>query len=200
MTIATRAGSINARTVILTVSTAVIVGGLIKLPAELDEWRHAAANLPLGRNEKLFLEIVGDNPFEPETHVIGDPRNPRTGSYYIRPFGRPVIEGFFGGEGAEVLAEHGPAAGFAYAIEELAALFGSNVRRRLWPLAVSNWSRMDKRRWRLQLCPSGKVRSPGHLGSPIRRPAVLRRRGKRTATTSQPLTGLIRAGCGRPMR
>ena len=85
----------------------------------------------------------GDNPFEPETHVIGDPRNPRTGSYYIRPFGRPVIEGFFGGEGAEVLAEHGPAAGFAYAIDELAALFGSDVRRSLRPLAVSNWSRMD---------------------------------------------------------
>lgn len=143
VSIATRAGRITARTVILTVSTAVIVGGAIGLPPELDEWRHAAANLPLGRNEKLFLEIVGASPFEPETHIIGDPRNPRTGSYYIRPFGRPVIEGFFGGEGAGVLAEHGPAAGFAYAIEELAALFGSDIRRRLRPLAVSNWSRMD---------------------------------------------------------
>ncbi len=143
VTIATRAGSINARTAILTVSTAVLTGGLIRLPAELDEWRHAAASLPLGHNEKLFLEIVGDSRFEPETHVIGDPRNPRTGSYYIRPFGRPVIEGFFGGEGAKVLAEHGPAAGLAYAIDELAALFGSDVRCRLRPLAVSNWSQMD---------------------------------------------------------
>jgi monoamine oxidase len=144
VSIATRAGSINARAAILTVSTAVIVGGTIRLPPELDEWRHAAAGLPLGRNEKLFLEIVGDNPFEPETHVIGDPRNSRTGSYYIQPFGRPVIEGFFGGEGADVLAEHRPAAGFAYAIDELAALFGSDVRRSLRPLTVSNWSRMDR--------------------------------------------------------
>jgi monoamine oxidase len=143
VSIATRAGGINARTVILTVSTAVIVGGAIGLPSELDEWRHAAAGLPLGRNEKLFLDIVGDNAFELETHVIGDPRNPCTGSYYIRPFGRPVIEGFFGGEGAEVLAEHGPAAGFVYAIDELAALFGSDVRRSLRPLAITNWSRMD---------------------------------------------------------
>ncbi|MGF9763400.1 FAD-dependent oxidoreductase [Microvirga sp. 0TCS3.31] len=143
VSIATRAGRINARTAILTVSTAVLTGGFIRLPAELGEWRHAAASLPLGRNEKLFLEIVGDSPFEPETHVIGDPRSPRTGSYYIRPFGRAVIEGFFGGEGAEVLAEHGPAAGFAYAIDELAALFGSDVRRSLRPLAVSKWSRMD---------------------------------------------------------
>jgi monoamine oxidase len=143
VSIATRAGRITARAAILTVSAAVVVGGTIRLPPELDEWRHAAAGLPLGRNEKLFLEIVGDNPFEPETHVIGDPRNARTGSYYIRPFGRAVIEGFFGGQGAEVLAEHGPAAAFAYAIEELVALFGSDVRRSLRPLAVSNWSRMD---------------------------------------------------------
>ena len=143
VSIATRAGSINARTAILTVSTAVLTGGLIRLPAELDDWRHAATSLPLGRNEKLFLEIVGDNLFESETHVIGDPRDPRTGSYYIRPFGCAVIEGFFGGAGAEMLAEHGPAAGFAYAIDELAALFGSDVRSSLRPLAVSNWSRMD---------------------------------------------------------
>ncbi len=143
VSIATGAGNINARTAVLTVSTAVLTQGRIKLPAELDEWRHAAASLPLGRNEKLFLEIVGDNPFEPETHVIGDPRNPRTGSYYIRPFGRPVVEGFFGGEGAEGLAEQGSAAGFTYAVDELAALFGSDLRRRLRPLAVSNWSRMD---------------------------------------------------------
>jgi monoamine oxidase len=143
VSIATRAGRINAQAAILTISTAVIVDGTIGLPSELDEWRHAAACLPLGRNEKLFLEIVGDNPFKPETNVIGDPRNLRTGSYYIRPFGRAVVEGFFGGEGTEVLAEHGPAAGFAYAIDELAALFGSDVRRRLRSLAVSNWSRMD---------------------------------------------------------
>jgi monoamine oxidase len=143
VSIATRAGRITARAAILTISTAVIVGGTIRLPPELDEWRHAAAGLPLGRNEKMFLEIVGDNPFEPETHVIGDPRSPRTGSYYIRPFGRPLIEGFFGGEGADVLAEHGPAAGFAYGINELAALFGSDVRRSLRPQTVSNWSRMD---------------------------------------------------------
>ena len=78
----------------------MLVAGTIRLPAALDDWCHAAANLPLGRDEKLFLEVVGSSPFQPETHVIGDPRDPRTGTYYIRPLGRPVIESFFGGEGA----------------------------------------------------------------------------------------------------
>jgi monoamine oxidase len=143
VTIATRSGTFTARSAIITVSTDVLVGGAIKLPAALDDWRHAAAGLPLGRVEKLFLEIVGDSPFEPETHVLGDSRDARTGSYYIRPFGRPVIEGFFGGDGARMLTESGPIAGFAYAIDQLAALFGSDVRRMLRPLAASNWSRME---------------------------------------------------------
>jgi monoamine oxidase len=143
VSIVTQGGTITTRSAILTVSTAVLTGGTIRLPTELDEWCHAAASLPLGSNEKLFLEIVGNSPFEPETHVIGDPRNPHTGSYYIRPFGRPLIEGFYGGEGARVLEEGGPAAGFAYAIDQLAALFGSAVRRQLRPLVVPNWTRMD---------------------------------------------------------
>jgi monoamine oxidase len=49
--------------VILTVSTAVVAGGTIMLQDEPDPWRHAAARLPLGRNEKLFPEITGDSPF-----------------------------------------------------------------------------------------------------------------------------------------
>ena len=36
----------------------------------------------------------------------------------------------------------GPAAGFAHAIDQLAGLFGSSVRRNLHPLVASNWGRM----------------------------------------------------------
>ena len=100
-------------------------------------------NLPLGRDEKLFLEVVGSSVFEPETHVIGDPRDPRTGTYYIRPFGRPVIESFFGGEGALGLEEQGPwralhtpsTSSRRCSARMSGACFG--------PLAASNWSRME---------------------------------------------------------
>lgn len=140
----TPAGDLYARAAILTVSTAVLTGDAIKFPPELDAWRDAAAQLPLGRNEKIFLEILGGNPFAPETHVLGDPHNPRTGSYYIRPFGRPIIECFLGGEGALTLEEIGPAAGFAQATDQLAALFGSDVRRALRPLVASCWGRTSR--------------------------------------------------------
>ena len=142
VTVGTRAGDLHARAAILTVSTRVLAGDTIRLPAELDPWREAAKALPLGCNDKLFLEIVGDAPFADESHVIGDPHDARTGSYYIRPFGWPVIECFLGGETVRVLVEGGTAAAFAFAIDQLSELFGSNVREKLRPLAASNWSRM----------------------------------------------------------
>ena len=66
VSVATPVGTIRARAAILTVSTAVLAGDMIKLPAALAEWREAAALLPLGRNEKLFLQIPDDNAFAPE--------------------------------------------------------------------------------------------------------------------------------------
>jgi monoamine oxidase len=142
VTLATRAGSVRARAAILTVSTAVLAQDAIRLPAALEPWREAARVLPLGRNEKLFLEISGESAFAPETHVLGDPRDARTGSYYIRPFGRPVIECFVGGDGGRLVEENGPAAGFSFAIDQIAALFGSAIRKQLRPLVASGWSRM----------------------------------------------------------
>lgn len=137
----TTAGSVRARAVIVTASTNVLAGGSIRWPSSLDPWRDAASRLPLGYNEKLFLEIVGSSPFEDETHIIGDPHDATTGSYYIRPFGRPVIECFLGGAGARVVAEQGSKAAFARATDQLVALFGNDVLHKIRPLLASEWTR-----------------------------------------------------------
>ena len=148
MVLATPVGAVRARAAILTVSTAVLADGAIKLPRKLDPWRHAAARLPLGRNEKLFLEIAGDGSFAPETRVLGDPHDRRTGVYYIRPFGWPVIECFLGDEGARMVEEMGPTAGFAHATDQLAALFGSTVTKRHSELSLERLNLPRQRRLR----------------------------------------------------
>jgi monoamine oxidase len=135
----TRAGVVIARAAIITVSTAALVSGAIRLPSSLDDRLHAAACLPLGLANKLFLAIEGPSPFEPEAHVIGNPHSAETGSYYIRPFGRPVIECFYGGPGARALEAAGLDAAFAFAKDELAALFGTDIRGRLCALAGYAW-------------------------------------------------------------
>ena len=136
----TAAGDIRPRAVILSVPTDILARGAIALPSSLDPWREAASFLPLGRDEKLFLQITGDSPFAPESHVIGDPRDPATGSYNIRPFGRNVIGCFLGGAGARRAEVEGERAAFARAIDQLAALFGNDVRGCLTPLLASDWA------------------------------------------------------------
>ncbi|MBI1691402.1 FAD-dependent oxidoreductase [Methylorubrum rhodesianum] len=140
--VTTRAGTVRAGAAILTVSTAVLAGDAIRLPSGTEPWREAAAALPLGRNEKVFLEIGRDTAFEPDTHAYGNLHDPRSAAYSIRPNGWPVIEAFLGGDGARIVEEDGPAAGFAHVSAELAGLFGSDVASAIRPLAATSWSRM----------------------------------------------------------
>jgi monoamine oxidase len=140
--VSTRSGTVRAKAAILTVSTAVLATEAIRLPAGTEPWREAAAALPLGRNEKVFLEIGRDAAFEPDSHAYGNLRDARSAAYSIRPNGWPVIEAFLGGDGARILEEEGPAAGFAFVSAELVALYGSEVASAIRPLAVTSWSRM----------------------------------------------------------
>lgn len=136
-------GDLRAQTAILTVSTNVLVSDAITFPSDLDPWRSAASDLPLGHDEKLFLQSR-DPSFVSETHVLGDPSSALACDFYIRPFGWPVIECYLGGDSAHVISEHGHLAGFALAIDQLATLFGSDIRSTLKPLVASNWARTDR--------------------------------------------------------
>lgn len=140
--VTTRAGIVRAGAAIITVSTAVLASDAIRLPSGVDPWREAAAALPLGRNEKLFLEIGRDAAFEPDSHAYGNLHDSRAAAYSIRPNGWPVIEAFLGCDGARIVEEEGPAAGFAFVSAELASLFGSEVTSAIRPLAATSWSRM----------------------------------------------------------
>jgi len=62
------------------------------------------------------------------------------GTYHLRPFGQPCIEGFFGGRFARSLEDAGEGALAAASIDEIAAILGSDFRRKLKPLAESRWA------------------------------------------------------------
>ena len=139
----TPAGAIRARTAIVTVSTHVLASGAIRFTPAIDDKLHAAACLPLGFANKLWMAIADPALFEAETHVMGNPHRAETGSYYLRPFGRPAVECFFGGAGAADLEQAGLDAAFAFAREELTALFGSAIDRSLKALHVTTWGALD---------------------------------------------------------
>jgi monoamine oxidase len=134
----TDAGVIEAERVIVTVPTSTL--RKIRFDPPVDGLLEAAEQLPLGVADKLFLALDDAEDFPRGAHLLGNPRSAKTGSYFLRPLGMPVVEGYFGGDGARALEELDDRGAAAIAIEELSALLGSGIRQRLVPIVVSRWA------------------------------------------------------------
>ncbi len=137
----TDAGTITAAAVIVTVSTNVLASGALRFDPPLDDKAQAATHLPLGPANKLFLRLDEPGEFPPDCHLIGDPHLANGGSYYLRPFGCPVVECFFGGTGAAELEAQGNAATADFALEQLCGLLGSSFGRRAHLITGSAWGK-----------------------------------------------------------
>ena len=133
-------GTLSARAAILCVPTPVLACGALRLLPELPGKLAAAADLPLGLADKVFLKLDEPEAFPAETMVNGAADRTGTGGYHLRPFGRPVIEAFFGGAHARSLEEAGPGAMAAFAVEELAAIYGAGLKARVSVLAQTAWA------------------------------------------------------------
>jgi monoamine oxidase len=134
-------GVLSARAVIVTVPTALIASDAIRFTPDLPDKVEAAAGLPLGLADKVMLALDRPETIEAETRLFGATDRTGIGAYHLRPFGRPLIEGFFGGRLARELEQDGEGALARFAIDELAAQLGNDVRRRLKPLSATAWSR-----------------------------------------------------------
>jgi monoamine oxidase len=138
--IETSQGTLSAAKVIVTAPTNLIAEESIRfdpaLPAKVD----AARGLPLGLADKVMLALDRPEALPADGNLRGATMRTAMGSYHLRPFGQPCIEGFFGGRFAQQLEDAGKGALGAQAIEEIAALLGSHFRTRLKPLAESRWA------------------------------------------------------------
>jgi monoamine oxidase len=138
--IETSQGVLTTDKVIVTVSTNLIANEAIRfhpaLPAKVD----AAIGLPLGLADKVMLALDEREALPKDGNLRGATMRTAMGSYHLRPFGQPCIEGYFGGSFAWELEDAGPGAFAAQSIDEIAALLGNDFRRKLKPLAESRWS------------------------------------------------------------
>ncbi len=136
----TSRGALEARAVIVALPTNVIAQGRVRFSPDLPAKRAACAGLPLGYANKLFLAVDGAEDLPENGRLFGATDRRDVGAFHFRPFGRPVIEGYFGGALARDL-EQGGLEGFAdFAIGELVRALGSAWRRRLKPLCASAWA------------------------------------------------------------
>jgi monoamine oxidase len=137
--IETNDGAIDAGHVVVTLPTDIIATTPdLFLPA-LPEKVEAAMGLPLGLADKLYLSLEGADEFHEESRAFGHSDRVATAAYHFRPFGRAEIEAYFGGKLAADLEDGGSEALFDFAAGELVALYGSDFRKRIAPLASHRW-------------------------------------------------------------
>lgn len=136
----TSRGTIEAKAVIVTVPTNLIADEAIRFSPALPGKVDAARGLPLGVDDKVTLALDGAEVFPVEGNLRGATMRTEMGTYHIRPFGQPCIDGFFGGRFARELEDAGDGAFAAQSIDEIAAFLGNDVRRKLRPLRESRWA------------------------------------------------------------
>jgi monoamine oxidase len=136
----TSRGTIFAHVVIVAVPTPAIADGRLAFSPGLPETMEAAAGLPLGLADKVFLLLDEPEALPKDGHLTGRTDRTETGSYHLRPFGRPYIEVFLGGRMAQTLEAEGPGAMTTFALEELTGLMGADFRRKLTPAGETAWA------------------------------------------------------------
>src|SRR5262249_745641 len=130
-------GDIRARAAVIAVPTTMIACEQPRFIPALPDKIAAAQGLPLGLDDKFFLHVDEAESLPVETRLFGTPDKNGVGSYHLRPFGRPVIECYFGGKLARQLEHEGPDAFARFAIDQIAEHLGSDMRRRLKPIIGS---------------------------------------------------------------
>jgi monoamine oxidase len=138
--IETSQGTLTAGKVIVTMPTNLIADEAIRFHPALPEKVDAARGLPLGLADKVMLALDEADALPKDGSLRGATMRTAMGSFHLRPFGQPCIEGYFGGSFAKKLEDAGDGALAAEAIDEIVALLGSDFRRKLKPLAQSGWA------------------------------------------------------------
>jgi monoamine oxidase len=166
----TKRGRLRAQRAIVSVPTSIVAAEALAfnpvLPSKLD----AAHGLPLGLANKLFFSFTGrmdDLDEAGDIFLVGSTTRLETMSYQARPFGRPILQCFFGGEFAAGLEHEGFAAMAAFATDELAALRGSSIRKELTPLAASFWRADEFARGSYSYARPGRADDRAVLAAPI---------------------------------
>ena len=135
----TAGGAIRTDSVIVAVPSGLLAEGRLLFTPPLPEKMEAAAGLPLGLADKLFLSLTEAEEFDKESRLFGRTNRSDTGVYHFRPFGRPQIEAYFGGRLAAELEAGGEPAFADFAIGELVGLLGSDFAQRVKPLHLHRW-------------------------------------------------------------
>jgi monoamine oxidase len=165
--IETPRGTLSAHKVVITVPTNLIGDEAIRFHPALPAKVEAARGAPLGVDDKVILALDDPEALPKDGNLRGATMGAAMASFHLRPFGRPCIEGFFGGTYARELEAAGDGAFAAESIDQIVALLGSDFRRKLKPLAESRWGRDPFARGAYSHALPGHASARASLATPV---------------------------------
>ncbi len=141
LTLTTPQGTVEARTAIVTASTAVLAGGAIRFDPALPDWKQAAIEaMPVGAANKVGFALRRDVFGEPEGRFsIFSSDTADAMHFHVRPCGDPVVGAYVGGRVCDALEKDGPAAMTALALERLKAIFGADIEKEIAGSVATGW-------------------------------------------------------------
>lgn len=164
--IETAKGLISCDKAIVTLPTNVIAENEALFSPALPAKIEAAAALPLGLADKLYLALENADEFARDTRLFGR-TDQMTGSYTLHAFGRPQIECYYGASLAADLERGGEEAFFACAREDLVRHLGSDFAKRIRLLAVHRWGADPFARGSYSFALPGKAECRQVLAAPV---------------------------------
>jgi monoamine oxidase len=160
-------GTLTAAHAIVTLPSSVIAQNEDLFAPALPDKTGAARGLPLGLADKLFIALDRADEFAADSRLYGATDVTETATYHMRPFGRPVIEAYFGGRNAWALEKDGDRAFFDFAVRQLTGLLGNDFAKRLKPLGMHLWGADPLARGAYSYAPPGHVGDRAKLAAPV---------------------------------
>jgi monoamine oxidase len=165
--IETAKGAIAAAQAIITLPSDLIAENEDLFAPVLPDKVEAARGLPLGLADKLFVALDDADQFQPDTRLFGALDRVGTATYHVRPFGRPMIECYFGGGNARALEAEGERAFFDFASGQLTALLGASFAKRIKPLGMHLWGTDPYAHGSYSYAVPGKADERARLAAPV---------------------------------
>jgi monoamine oxidase len=160
LSIDTPKGRINARAIIVTVSTNVLASGKIKFTPELPKRTlDAAAKLKLGTFERVVLELPG-NPLglQKDELVFEKSESARTAAILANVSGTTLCYVNIGGRFCRELAAQGEGEMISFAQKWLGDLYGADMKNAVKRSHATQW---DKEPWILGAASAASPGAPG---------------------------------------